>query len=124
MVTLNNTFEGVPAATTITGGSGGNTGGISGNFFDSVAVVSGGTLASDSSWSAHGGQSLKVATGSTAGDALANWAASLTSTSIATAYISASILNLRIKSICAVQNIHSLDFNWRRGLFILDRCVR
>ena len=81
-----NSFEGISSGTTLTQGSGGNTGGISGNFFDAIAIAAGGTLAADSTWSAHGSKSLKVATGSTAGNSTANWGTSLTSSSVPSVY--------------------------------------
>ena len=87
-VTLTNSFEGVtPSGTTLTQGAGGNTGGTSGSFFDAVTIGTGATLASDSAHAAHGVLSCQVTTSGTAAQSFAQWSASLTGTSIATAWV-------------------------------------
>src|SRR6266700_2475840 len=82
-VQLANNFEGItPSGTTLTAGSGGNTGGISGNYFDIINIIAGGTVVSDSTHVAHQGMALQVATGATAGAAKAVWTTQLTSTAV------------------------------------------
>jgi hypothetical protein len=74
MTLLTNSAEGGTNGTTLTGGSGGNTGGASGDYFDSVTTVASGTLAFDNAESdPHGSLSIKVATGATAGQSMVAW---------------------------------------------------
>ena len=87
-VTLTNSFEGVtPSGTTLTAGSGGNTGGTSGSYFDNVTIGTGATAASDSTHAAHGSLSCKLATGGTAAQAFVFWSTQLTGSSVATAWV-------------------------------------
>jgi hypothetical protein len=87
MTTLVNNFEGItPSGTTLTAGAGGNTGGVSGSFFDTITIVAGGTLASDSTHAAHGNLGVKVATGGTAGGSSCSWTTSLTGSTIPTVW--------------------------------------
>jgi hypothetical protein len=67
---LYNTFDGDANAVALTQG---NSGGQSGNAFDVINTLSGGTLAGDTTRSAHGTASLKVATGVTTGTISAQW---------------------------------------------------
>lgn len=62
-VTLLNSTEGItPSGTAMTAGSGGNSGGASGNFLDVVNLGSSGVVASDSAQKAHGSLSTKITT--------------------------------------------------------------
>jgi hypothetical protein len=73
--TLFNTAEGItPTGTTLTTG---NTGGLSGNAYNSIFIGTNATLVSDTSQAAHGGTSVQVATGTTATTAIAEWTTSL-----------------------------------------------
>jgi len=65
-----NTFDGVGNGVALTTG---NTGGLSGIPFDVINALANGTLAGDTTRSAHGAASLKVATGITAGTISAQW---------------------------------------------------
>src|SRR5215471_11963445 len=82
-VSLVNSAEGItPSGTVLTQGSGGNTGGVSGNFFDVVNIGTGATNASDSAHSAHGSLSVQIATGATTATAYDTWSTSLTATTL------------------------------------------
>ena len=59
---LTNTFEGGTSGTTITQSVNGNSGGASGNFFDTVSIGGGATDAADNTHAAHGTLSAKIAT--------------------------------------------------------------
>lgn len=75
MTTLTNTFEGGTPGTTVTAA---NSGGLSGNAFDAVAAVAGGsTIAFDSTYAAHGSVSLKLATASTSESTYVQWTTSM-----------------------------------------------
>jgi hypothetical protein len=75
---LTNSVEGVtPSGTTLTQGAGGNTGGTSGSFFDTITTGTGVTLASDSTQAAHGSLSAKFATGGTSASAWVQWDTSM-----------------------------------------------
>lgn len=73
MTTRSNTAEGASGAVPLTGGSGGNTGGISGDFANTVSSGTGTTQAFDNSRSMHGTWSYTFATGSTSASASFNW---------------------------------------------------
>lgn len=82
---LANTFEGGTNTTTLTQGTAGNTGGTSGNFFDTVTIGGGATDAFDNTHAAHGTLAAKIATGSSA--AVYNtWSVSLTNTGVQQAW--------------------------------------
>jgi hypothetical protein len=68
-----NSFEGGTNGTTLTAGAGGNTGGTSGNFFDTVTIVASGTNIFDNTHAAHGTLANKLATGATAGTNFDAW---------------------------------------------------
>ena len=86
-VTLTNSAEGItPSGTALTAGSGGNTGAASGNFFDTVSIGSGATLASDSAQAAHGSLSVKIATSATAAVCYCTWTTSLTASTLTLVY--------------------------------------
>jgi hypothetical protein len=71
VVTLYNGFEGGTSGVTITAG---NSGGASGNAFDTVVIGSTtATLIFDNAHAAHGGLSAKVATGAAASTVLMEW---------------------------------------------------
>lgn len=96
-ITLLNSAEGVtPSGTAMTAGSGGNTGGASGNFFDVVNLGGTGVVASDSAQKAHGSLSTKITTGGTASLCFVAWTTSITGSPFTTmwcriyVYISAS----------------------------------
>lgn len=74
MTVLVNTFEGGSNGVTITTG---NSGGVSGNAFDTLNIGSGATFAFDNAKAAHGSLSCKVATGASAAVSLAEWSASM-----------------------------------------------
>jgi hypothetical protein len=75
--TLVNPFEAGTNGAALTAGSGGNTGGSGGNYFDTVSVVAGGTLTFDAAHAAHGALSASVTTGSTSGTSYCSWNTSL-----------------------------------------------
>lgn len=82
-VTLTNSAEGItPSGTTLTAGSGGNSGGSSGSFFDVVTIGSGATVASDSTHAMHGSLGIKTQTGATAATAYFGWTTSLGGSSV------------------------------------------
>lgn len=73
MTTLLNGFEGGTSGTTI---SAANSGGASGNPFDTVTIQATCTAAYDATHAAHGSLSAKFATGATTGTSLAEWTTS------------------------------------------------
>ncbi len=78
MTVLTNSFEGGTNGVQLTGGSGGNSGGASGNFFDTVTNT--GTNAVDvfdNTHAAHGTLSCKVSTGTSAVQSLNRWSTSM-----------------------------------------------
>lgn len=77
MTTLTNTFEGIGSGITLTAGAGGNTGGASGNFFDTITIGTNATLAADNTHSAHGIVSCKVATAASSVTSFAQWDTSM-----------------------------------------------
>jgi hypothetical protein len=82
---LTNTFEGGTSGNALTQGVSGNSGGTSGNFFDTVTIGGGATDAFDNTHAAHGSLSCKIATGSSA--AVYNtWSVSLTNTGVQQAW--------------------------------------
>lgn len=75
MTTLTNTFEGGTNGTTLTTG---NTGEASGSAFDAINAGAGGaTIAFDSTHTAHGALSCKIATTTPAATPLAEWTTSM-----------------------------------------------
>jgi hypothetical protein len=70
---LNNFEEGTSGTTLTTG----NTDGVSSQGFDTIFIGTGATLAFDSTHAAHGGLSMKVAIGSTATEAEAEWSTTI-----------------------------------------------
>jgi len=80
MATLTNSFSGGTSGVTLTQGSGGNTGGTSGDFFDIVNKASDAILQFDSA-AAYGGSGLglRCATRTTSGSATVEWASQLAS---------------------------------------------
>lgn len=70
MAATSNTFEGLSNGTGITSG---NSGGASGDAFDLMTLGSGATATADTSKSAHGSVSMKLATGVSAADCVAEW---------------------------------------------------
>ena len=83
---LVNTFEGGTSGTTLTQGIGGNTGGTSGNYFDTVTIGGGAADAFDNTHAAHGSLSCKIATVASA--AVYNtWSASLTNTGVSQVWV-------------------------------------
>ena len=71
---LANTFAGGSNGATLTQGSGGNTGGTSGNFFDSVTIGGSATLAFDTTHFTSGsGLAAKVATGVSSANSYVAW---------------------------------------------------
>jgi len=77
-VILTNSADGItPSGTVLTGGSGGNTGGASGSFLDTVTIGSGATLQSDSAHAHSGSFSIQCATGATAATSFMTWQASM-----------------------------------------------
>jgi hypothetical protein len=70
-----NFAEGQTSGTTATQGSGGNTGGGSGDYFDTISGA--GTPTFDSTHAAHGGNAYKIVTGGTAALCVLQWAAQL-----------------------------------------------
>jgi hypothetical protein len=110
-VTLTNSLEGVtPSGTALTAGSGGNTGGASGNFLDTVNIGSGATLASDSAQAAHGGLSLKIATGATAAVSHCAWTTSLAGSAITLAYFRTYLFLSAIQSAGNFRLVSCLNF--------------
>ena len=69
-----NSSEGGASGTTATRA---NSGGLSGSAFDAVAIAAGGTMAFNSTRTAHGLRSYKVAVGGTAGTSVLEWTTSL-----------------------------------------------
>lgn len=87
-VTLTQSAEGVtPSGTTLTAGAGGNTGGVSGNFFDTVNIGTGCAVVSDSAHAAHGSLSVHFTSPATAATAWAGWSTSLTAGTITLTYL-------------------------------------
>jgi hypothetical protein len=74
VTTLVNSFEGGTTTTTLTTG---NSGGISGNAFDTVTIGASATLAFDSTHAAHGGLSCEAATGGSSVTSFAMWTTSM-----------------------------------------------
>lgn len=68
-----NSFEGGSNGTTLTQGSGGNTGGTSGDFLDNVSVGTGATVAFSTAQAAHGTVSMNAVTTGTSSLAYAGW---------------------------------------------------
>lgn len=85
-VYLTNSFEGGTNGTTVTQGSGGNTGGNSGNYFDLINIGAASTLAFSNTEAAHGTLSCKLTQPASAVSTTFAWTASLTSSSIPTVY--------------------------------------
>lgn len=81
MTRLTNSFEGGTSGITI---STGNSGGISGNAFDVVAIGSAATLTYSSTEAAHGSLSGKYVTGASSVNVLTEWSTSLTGSSVST----------------------------------------
>lgn len=76
-IVVANSFEGLtPSGTTLTQGSGGNTGGGSGNFFDVVSLGTGGSVVSANSPVKSGSLACTITMGS-AGSALVAWTTQL-----------------------------------------------
>jgi hypothetical protein len=70
---LNNTFEGGSNGTTLTAGSGGNTGGASGDFFDTVTIGASCTETFATSSAFHGGLGLQITQPVTAAATFVEW---------------------------------------------------
>ena len=73
---LFNSFAGGTAGVTLAGGGGGNTGGVSGDYFDIVSVGAGGTVAFSATGAVDSPLSCEVATGSAAAPAYVGWSGS------------------------------------------------
>lgn len=74
MTVLLNSFEGGTSGTSV---SSGNSGGLSGNAFDSVTIGTGATVAYDNTHPAHGFLGCKIATSGTSAAALLTWSTSM-----------------------------------------------
>ena len=70
MTTRGNSFEGIGNGVTVTAA---NSGGVSGDAFDSVTIPAGCTVISDNTHAAHGGQACKQQIGGTALGCAVNW---------------------------------------------------
>ncbi len=124
MTTLVNSFEGGSNTTTI---STGNSGGVSGNAFDSVTIGALAGVTFSSTHAAHGFLSCAIATGSPGANALLTWTTSLTATTVPQAwfrayfYLTAYSGNLRV---IRVQNAGTLcgavAFNASAKVSLLD----
>lgn len=86
MTDVANGFEGGTSGTTITQGSGGNSGGASGGHFDVVGIGTGAALTFDSTHAAHGSLAAKMATGSPAANSYLEWSTSLSGSAITQAW--------------------------------------
>lgn len=84
MADLSNGFEGGTSGTTITTG---NSGGTSGDAFNTVSIGTGATLAFDNTVSAHGTQSMEIATGTNSTSVYGAWTEASPSVLYARAYI-------------------------------------
>jgi hypothetical protein len=81
-----NSFEGGSNGTTLTQGSGGNTGGSSGDFLDSVSVGTGATVAFSTAQAAHGSVSMNTVTTGTSALAYAGWTLASVASDFSRAY--------------------------------------
>lgn len=94
---LVNTFEGGTASGTLSAGSGGNSGTLSGNLFDTAQVTGGATISYDNVRFVHGSRSLRFTTPLSAQNAWVRWTeGSVTTTTSTTAYCR---MYLRIESL-------------------------
>lgn len=62
---LRNNFNGGVNGTTLTAGAGGNTGGASGSYFDTISIVAGGAIKFSNAWTLDGPMSMVTSIGST-----------------------------------------------------------
>ena len=117
-VTLTNSIEGVtPSGTTLTQGSGGNTGGGSGSFFDTITLGTGVTLASDNTHAAHGLLSAKFATGATSASSWVQWD---TSAGTLTTVFFRLYLYFTANPAAAIRFYQPLNVSTQCGAFVLN----
>lgn len=74
---LVNDLEGGTNGTQLTAGAGGNTDGVSGNFFDNINTGSGATEVFSNTHAAHGFLSVNITTSATAAESYVEWTTSL-----------------------------------------------
>jgi hypothetical protein len=125
VVALSNSLEGGTNGTTMTQATGGNTGGASGNFFDSIVVGTGTSVKFSSAFAAHGSLSAAVTVGTTAASAFFSWTTSLgtVTTLYGRAYINLSAAPPSNNVIVEFENAssHAADFTLSTSRTIIIR---
>ena len=77
MPVLTSSFDGGTSGTTVTAGSGGNSGGASGQFFEVVSIGPGAAVTFDNAHASSGALAAKISTGATSTSAFLRWSTQL-----------------------------------------------